>query len=168
MLLDFWKDFSGSVLNEATEGLISRFLPIWTITYVFNYILRSWTSLCLRVQAMESTRIGFKFQFCLFVAVWLLVNLTSVRSIFPVMSKNKNASYRQCENWMRQNVQLVLVNHATSNSKVSVTCSHEGGVLLMLHPQPRLERGHQSMPSSCKDQPDQPTISWSLPLQSRR
>lgn len=69
---------------------------------------------------------------------------------------------------MRQNVQLVLVNHATSNSKISVTYSHEGGVLLVLHPQPRLERGRQSTPFSCKDQPNQPTISGSLPLWSRR
>ena len=44
---------------------------------------------------------------------------------------------------MRQNVQLVLVNHATSNSKISVTYNHEGGVLLVLHPQPRLERGRR-------------------------
>ena len=65
-------------------------------------------------------------------------------------------------------MQLVLVNHATSNSKISVTYNHEGGVLLMLHPQPRLERGRQATPFSCKDQADQPTISGSLPLQSRK
>ena len=55
MLLDWERIFfSGSpILNEAIEGLMSMFLPRWTLTHMFNHILKSWTSLCVKAYGMS-------------------------------------------------------------------------------------------------------------------